>query len=342
MIVKTKGVYVMSFASAVGTKEGEGPLKNRFDYIDKDDRFGMNTWEKAESESARLALSLALSKAPMAPSEVDLLLAGDLENQCVASCYGLLSFEIPYLGIYGACSNLTEGMAIASMLISGGAARRAAVVTSSHNCAAERQYRNPIEYGGQRPPTAQWTVTGAGGYILGERGKVKIVDCLVGVVQDKGQKDISNMGAAMAPAAADTLLRYFKESGTSAKDYDLVITGDLGIHGSELFKDLCKQSGYPVGNHADCGMLMYGENQDAHMGGSGCGCIATVFGAHFLPHMECGKLTNVLLMATGALMSKDSITQGQNIPVVAHLVHLMYGENETGSRPCGSAERRNA
>ena len=324
MIVKTNGARILSFAAAVGKKEGEGPLKNRFDYIDTDDRFGMETWEKAESECTRLALSLALSKAPLAPSDIDLLIAGDLENQCVASCYGLLSFEIPYLGIYGACSNLTEGMALGAMLISGGAARRVAVATSSHNCAAERQYRNPIEYGGQRPPTAQWTVTGAGGYILGERGNVRITDCLVGVVQDAAQKDIANMGAAMAPAAADTLLRYFGESGTAAKDYDLIITGDLGIHGSEMFKYICAQNGYEVGNHADCGKLMYGDDQDAHMGGSGCGCIATVFGAHFLPHMESGKLTNVLLMATGALMNKDSITQGQNIPSVAHLVHLMY------------------
>ena len=168
MIVRTNNVRILSFAAAVGKKEGEGPLKNRFDYIDTDDRFGMETWEKAESECSRLALSLALSKAPLAPSDIDLLIAGDLENQCVASCYGLLSFEIPYLGIYGACSNLTEGMALGAMLISGGAARRVAVATSSHNCAAERQYRNPIEYGGQRPPTAQWTVTGAGGYILGD------------------------------------------------------------------------------------------------------------------------------------------------------------------------------
>ena len=179
MIVKTNA-YIMTFASAVGQKEGEGPLRNRFDYIDKDDRFGMKTWEMAESESARLALSLALAKAPMAPSDVDYLIAGDLENQCVASCYGLLSYEIPYIGIYGACSNLTEGMALASMLISGGCARRIAVVTSSHNCAAERQFRGPVEYGGQRSPTAQWTVTGAGGYVLGEKGKVKIADCMIG------------------------------------------------------------------------------------------------------------------------------------------------------------------
>lgn len=321
MIVKTNA-YIMSFASAVGKKEGEGPLKNQFDYIDTDDRFGMKTWEMAESESARLALSLAFAKAPMAPSDVDYLIAGDLENQCVASCYGLLSYEIPYIGIYGACSNLTEGMALASMLISGGAARRIAVSTSSHNCAAERQFRSPIEYGGQRSPTAQWTVTGAGGYIIGESGKAKISDCLIGIVQDKEQRDMTNMGAAMAPAAADTLIRYFKESKTSANDYDLIITGDLGFHGSDLFKFLCEKSGYTVENHADCGKLIYSEEQDTHSGGSGCGCIATVFGSHFLPQIESGEMNNILMMATGALMNRDSVTQGQNIPSIAHLVHI--------------------
>lgn len=328
MIVQTENVYILSFAAAVGKKEGEGPLRNRFDYIDADDRFGMKTWEMAESECSRLALSLALNKAPLAPSDVDYLIAGDLENQCVASCYGMLSYEIPYIGIYGACSNLTEGMALASMLISGGAARRIAVATSSHNCAAERQFRSPIEYGGQRTPTAQWTVTGAGGYILGERGKAKIVDCMIGVVQDAGQSDVTNMGAAMAPAAADTLVRYFKESHTTAADYDLIITGDLGIHGGDLFKHLCETHGYEVPNHADCGRLMYSDEQDVHAGASGCGCIATVFGAHFLPHLESGKLSNVLLMATGALMSKDSVTQGQNIPSIAHLVHIQHAEVE--------------
>lgn len=322
MIVRTDGVRILSFAAAVGKKEGEGPLKNNFDYIDTNDRFGMETWEKAESECSRLALSLALSKAPLAPSDIDLLLAGDLENQCVASCYGLLPFEIPYLGIYSACASLTEGMALGAMLIAGGAARRTAVVTSSHNCAAERQYRNPIEYGGQRSPTAQWTVTGAGGYILDTRGNVRITDCLIGTVQDAAQKDITNMGAAMAPAAADTLLRYFEESHTTAKDYDCIITGDLGRHGSELFRYLCEANGYAVDNHADCGCLIYRDGQDAHMGGSGCGCIATVFGAHFLPQMERGALNDVLLMATGALMNRDSVTQGQSIPSVAHLVHL--------------------
>ena len=327
MIVKTNA-HIMTFASVVGSKEGEGPLKNKFDYIDTDDRFGMKTWEIAESESARLALSLALAKVPMAPSEIDFLIAGDLENQCVATCYGLLSYEIPYIGIYGACSNLTEGLALGSMLIGEGRARRIAVVTSSHNCAAERQFRSPIEYGGQRAPTAQWTVTGAGGYVLGERGRAKVVDCMMGVVQDKEQRDLTNMGAAMAPAAADTLIRYLNESHTRTEDYDLIITGDLGSHGSELFRHLCSLGGHEIHNHTDCGCLIYSEEQDTHAGGSGCGCIATVFGSHFLPHLESGELKSVLLMATGALMSKDSVTQGQNIPSISHLVHIVHAEEE--------------
>ncbi len=327
MIVKTKA-YIMTFAAAVGQKEGDGPLKNCFDYIDTDDRFGMKTWEMAESECSRLALSLALAKVPMAPSEIDYLIAGDLENQCVASCYGLLSYEIPYIGIYGACSNLTEGMALASMLISGGCARRIAVATSSHNCAAERQFRGPVEYGGQRSPTAQWTVTGAGGYVLGERGKAKIEDCMIGIVQDFEQRDITNMGAAMAPAAADTLIRYLKESGKSPSDFDLIITGDLGSHGSELFLHLCRSGGFEVENHTDCGLLIYSKSQDVHAGGSGCGCIASVFGGHFLPKIESGELKNVLVMATGALMNKDSVTQGQNIPSIAHLVHIVHAGEE--------------
>lgn len=327
MIVKTNA-YIMTAAAAVGQKEGDGPLKNCFDYIDTDDRFGMKTWEMAESECSRLALSLALAKVPMAPSEIDYLIAGDLENQCVASCYGLLSYEIPYIGIYGACSNLTEGMALASMLISGGAARRIAVATSSHNCAAERQFRGPVEYGGQRSPTAQWTVTGAGGYVLGERGRAKIADCMIGIVQDFEQRDITDMGAAMAPAAADTLVRYLKESGKKPSDFDLIITGDLGSHGSELFLHLCRMSGYEVENHTDCGKLIYSKSQDAHAGGSGCGCIATVFGGHFLPKIESGELREVLVMATGALMSKDSVTQGQNIPSIAHIVHIVHAGGE--------------
>ncbi len=318
----------MSAAAVVGQKEGDGPLKNCFDYIDTNDRFGMKTWEMAESESSRLALSLALAKVPIAPSEIDYLIAGDLENQCVASCYGLLSYEIPYIGIYGACSNLTEGMALGAMLISGGAARRIALATSSHNCAAERQFRAPIEYGGQRSPTAQWTVTGAGGYVLGERGGAMVADCLIGTVQDKEQRDITDMGAAMAPAAADTLVRYFKESRTVAKDYDLIITGDLGVHGSDLFLHFCKMHGYEVENHADCGKLIYSKEQDTHAGGSGCGCIASVFAGHFLPKIERGEIKNVLMMATGALMSRDSVTQGLAIPSIAHLVHIVHTGDE--------------
>ncbi|MBQ7661659.1 MAG: stage V sporulation protein AD [Clostridia bacterium] len=323
MIVKTEHAFIRAFAAAVGKKEGEGPLGRQFDYVDTDDRFGQPTWEMAESECARLALSLALAKLPDAAA--DLLIAGDLQNQCVSSAYGLLDFEIPYLGIYGACSNLTEGMALGAMLLSGGAAKRVALVTSSHNCAAERQFRSPIEYGGQRTPTAQWTVTGAGGYILdAAHGDVRICDCLIGRVQDVGLRDLTDMGAAMAPAAADTLFRYFEESGTRPEDYDAVITGDLGAHGSLLLGTLCRDRDLPLENHFDCGNLIYDASQDVHAGGSGCGCSATVLGAKFLPMLGRGELSSVLMLATGALMSKDSVAQGRSIPAIAHLVHLAH------------------
>ena len=323
MIVKTERAFIRSFAAAVGKKEGEGPLGKDFDYIDVDDYFGQKTFEMAESESERLALSLALAKLSLAPSDVDLLIAGDLQNQCVSSAYGLLGFEIPYLGVYGACSTLTEGMALGAMLLSGGAARRVALVTSSHNCAAERQFRSPLEYGGQRTPTAQWTVTGAGGYLLdAARGDVRIRDCLIGRVTDVGLRDLTDMGAAMAPAAADTLIRYFTESGTCPADYDAIITGDLGEHGSLLLQKLCRDNDFSLENHLDCGKLIFRASQDVHAGGSGCGCIAAVFGTRFLPRIAGGEMRSVLLLATGALMSKGAVAQGRSIPAVAHLVHL--------------------
>ena len=316
---------VLSFAAVGGRFEGEGPLREYFDELSEDHFFGEKTWEKGESTMQRHALSRALEKVGLKVSDLDLIFAGDLLNQCVGSSFALRESRIPFYGLYGACSTMGESLSLAALMLDGGYASCAAALTSSHFCTAERQYRMPVPYGSQRTPTAQWTATGSGCCLLACEGEGPyITHVTTGKIVDKGVTDANNMGAAMAPAAADTLLRYFKESGTSAKDYDLIITGDLGIHGSEMFKYICGQNGYEVGNHADCGKLMYDDGQDAHMGGSGCGCIATVFGAHFLPHMESGKLTNVLLMATGALMNKDSVTQGQNIPSVAHLVHLMY------------------
>lgn len=325
---------VLAAASVVGHAEAAGPLGGCFDHCDwEEDRFGQQTWEKAESEMQRRALSLAIDKSGLALADVDLLFAGDLLNQCIGSAYGLLEFGIPYLGLYGACSTAAEGLFLASLSVSGGGAQTAAAVTSSHYCAAERQYRFPIEYGGQRPPTAQWTVTGSGAFIVMQAdcapaGCVQIIEGMPGRVVEKGIKDANNMGAAMAPAAIDTLTRYFDATGKTAADFDLILTGDLGREGSAILCELMDAQGTPLGDrHADCGVLIYDlKEQDKHAGGSGCGCSAVVLAGHILPKLARGELRNVLFMATGAMMSPDAVKQGQAIPGVAHLLHLRGAE----------------
>lgn len=319
-------VRIFGRASAVGLDEHRGPLGALFDYYDPTDRFGANTWEKAEGELGRTVLNLALNRAALGHEDIDLLFAGDLQNQCVASSGGLSSFGIPYIGLYGACSTFVEGILSASLALTAGEAlTRVAVVTTSHNCAAERQFRLPLEYGGQRPPTAQWTAT-AGGAVLLDRGEggVTVRAALPGRMVDGGISDAANMGAAMAPAAVDTLLRYFAETGESADAYDAIITGDLGSEGSAIMEELLALRGLPLhGRHRDCGVMLYDlDRQDAHAGGSGCGCSASVTAAHFLPLLERGELRRVLLMATGALMSPSQIAQGGSIIGIAPLVVL--------------------
>lgn len=316
---------IIAAASVVGQKEFEGPLGPYFDIHDKKDDFGMKTWEKAESEMQRLALNTALSKCRLHEDDIDMMFAGDLLNQCVGSAYGLVNFNIPFFGLFGACSTCCEGLALSSMLISGGLANRCAVVTSSHNCSAERQFRSPLEYGGQRPPTAQWTVTGSGAFILSSLAQGPfITEVLPGRAIDGNIDDANNMGAAMAPAAIDTLERFFNESGTSPSDYNAIITGDLGAEGSAILREFLKQGGFDItNNHNDCGLLIYdGETQDTHAGGSGCGCSAVVLASHLLPRMNRGELNDVLFMATGALMNPASLYQGNSIVGIAHLVHI--------------------
>ena len=319
---------ILAAASVVGEKEHDGPLGSRFDLHDPSGLFGKKTWEGAESESQRMAFRLALSKAGLRDGDVDALFAGDLLNQCVGSAYGLLSYDIPYLGLYGACSTSAEGLLLASMAVSGGFTRVAGVVTSSHYCSAERQYRTPLEYGAQRAPTAQWTVTGAGAFLVGPAEKhpdcVWITGGMAGKAQDYGINDPSNMGAAMAPAAVDTLLRFLEATGRDITHWDRIVTGDLGFEGGELFCDLTERHGVTVRDrYADCGQLIYDrETQDVHAGGSGCGCAGTVLGAYFLPLLQSGELRRILFLATGAMMSPDSIKQGENIPAVAHLIEL--------------------
>ena len=275
------------------------------------------------------ALTLALEKSGTAPQNVDAMFAGDLLNQCIGSAYGLLNFDIPYFGLYGACSTAVEGLMLSSLLISGGHFKTCATVASSHFCSAEQQYRTPLEYGGQRSPTAQWTVTGAGAFIT-EKGEGKkgvfITEALPGIVVDKGINDASNMGAAMAPAALDTLLRYFRESNTHPSDYDAIYTGDLGLEGSLILREFMSIEGYSMGeDYFDCGNIIFNrEAQDVHSGGSGCGCSAVVLASYILPKLKSGELKNALLVGTGAMMSPSSLKQGLSIPAIAHLIKLEH------------------
>lgn len=319
---------ILCAASAVGKQEYEGPLGTLFDLHCEDDRFGQDTWEKAESEMQRQCLGVALSKSGLREADIGALFAGDLINQCTGSSYGLLDYDIPYFGLYGACSTAIEGLMLSSIMTTTGIFEHCASVTSSHNCSAERQFRTPLEYGAQRAPTSQWTVTGSGSFItrsaLQGSGKAKITEALPGISVEKGITDMTNMGAAMAPAALDTLVRYFTESGSEPNDFDLIVTGDLGFEGNSILRDLLSIEGYETDERlTDCGMLIYDRNgQDMHAGGSGCGCSAVVLASYFLPKIESGEIKNMLILGTGALMSPDSIKQGLAIPGIAHLLRI--------------------
>ena len=328
------GAYIASAASAVGKCEREGPIGECFDICDMTDKFGMKTWEMAESEMQRLAFNTALAKLSASERDVGALFAGDLMNQCTSSSYGLLDFDIPYFGIYGACSTAAEGIMLASMAVSAGFFETAAAVTSSHFCSAERQYRTPLEYGAQRSPTAQWTVTGAGAFMICRDGGARIVEALPGIVVEKGINDAGNMGAAMAPAAADTLIRYFAMSGYSPKDFDMIVTGDLGAEGGLILCELLSAEGIDIKeNYNDCGLMIYDRaRQDKHAGGSGCGCSAAVMASHIYPMVASGELGDLLFLGTGAMMSPSSIQQGQAIPAVAHLVRIVSKKREKGEK----------
>ena len=307
-------------ANVVGKKEGEGPLASSFDLIGSDDTFGEATWEKSESAMQKQALALALDKAGQAASTMDWLFAGDLLNQCIGSSFAARGQDIPFFGLYGACSTMGEGLALASMTLDGGFGEWAAVVVSSHFCTAERQYRTPLEYGGQRTPTAQWTVTGSGCIILARDGNGPYVThATIGKIVDKGIKDANNMGAAMAPAAYETIKAHFQDTGRRPSQYDLIVTGDLGKLGSEILFDLFHKDGMDLNNLTDCGTLIYDlEGQDVHCGGSGCGCSAVVLTGHLLNGMRAGRWKNILFCGTGALLSPTSTQQGESIPCICH------------------------
>ncbi len=316
---------VIGYAAVVGGKEHEGPLGADFDLHDETGAFGMDTWEKSESEMQRLALNLALSKGKCGGDAPQVIFAGDLMNQCTGSAYGLLGFGKPYFGLYGACSTFAEATVLSSLLISAGYFENAAAISSSHFCSAERQFRFPLEYGGQRAPTAQWTATASGAAILSAFGNGPYVtEVLPGTIVDKGINDVNNMGAAMAPAAIDTLTAYFTETGKKPDDFDLILTGDLGLEGHSITLALMKENGYDLTDvYNDCGLLLYGcDSQDVHCGGSGCGCSASVICGHIMKRFAKGELGDVLYLATGALMSPGSLKQGATIPGIAHLVHF--------------------
>ena len=315
---------IVGHGSSAGYKESQGPLGRHFDHTCKDDAFGEKSWEMAESRMQQLALDAALMRAGLHTPDLDLLLAGDLLNQCIGSSFAARQANVPYLGLYGACSTMGESLALAALLLAGGYGRYAAAVTSSHFCSAERQYRTPLEYGGQRAPTAQWTVTGAGAVVLSREGAGPYVThATLGKIVDKGIRDAANMGAAMAPAAYDTLTAHFADTGRSPGDYDLIVTGDLGALGREIVADFFRADGVELPSYDDCGVLIYdAQRQDVHCGGSGCGCSAAVLAGHLLGGMREGRWKRILFCGTGALLSPTSTMQGESIPGICHAVAI--------------------
>ena len=317
---------VTGFAAVVGKTEGEGPLKDEFDFVFEDDTLGEASFEKAESALQKEAVTRALSKAGKTPDEVDFSLAGDLLNQCIGSSFGLRSLNMPFIGLYGACSTMALSLGLASMLVDCGAARVTVASTSSHFCSAERQFRLPLEYGGQRTPTSQRTATAAGASVVERKqsGKPAVDAVTIGRITDLGIKDANNMGAAMAPAAIDTLIAHFNDTHRTPDYYDMILTGDLGVVGSDILVELMLKEGFDIRTkHKDCGKMIFDiEEQDVHAGGSGCGCCGSVFCGYVYRELKRHNLSKVLVMATGALMNPMIIEQGESIPAIAHAVAI--------------------
>jgi len=317
-------VYIRNSASIVGSKEGDGPLGLLFDMVGGDDLFGCNTWEEAESNLQKDAVYLAMGKAKLKPEEINFIFAGDLLGQSIATSFGISVYNIPLFGVYGACSTCGETISLGAMAIAGGYADNVVCVTSSHFASAEKEFRYPLEYGNQRPLSASWTVTGSGAFVLGrepgEAPRARISGMTIGKIVDYGLKDSLNMGACMAPAAADSLVQHFTDYNSQPGDYDKIITGDLGKVGQHVLIDLLRDKGYDIsGVHMDCGIEIYdGDSQDTHAGGSGCGCCAVTLSAFLLKQLEEGNWKKILFMPTGALLSKTSFNEGQSVPGIAH------------------------
>ena len=316
---------IRGFSSTVGSKEGEGPMRECFDVIEQDSYFGQDTWEKAESEMQKQTVTRAIDNAGLKPQDIDFMFAGDLINQCIGTTFGIRDLNIPFFGIYGACSTMAEGLLLASLLVDGKAGNNIVASTSSHFSTAERQFRFPLSYGGQRTPTAQWTCTASGAVVVSAQNQSPYIQGVtVGKIVDMGITDANNMGAAMAPAASDTIKTYLQDTGRKPSDFDYRVTGDLGIVGSELLLKLLKMDGIDISaNHRDCGAMMFDpESQDTHSGGSGCGCSASILCGYFLKELQKGAVKNILFAATGALMSPTACQQGESIPSISHLIHI--------------------
>ncbi len=323
--ILSKPVNITSTASIVGPKEKEGPLHQFFDQCLEDEFWGEKSWESAESKIVKETVNMVISKSGIPSREIDFCLAGDLLNQCIASSFGLRETNIPFIGLFGACSTFVESMIVGSTLIDGDFANNVVCCASSHFCSAEKQFRFPLELGNQRPPSSQWTVTGAGSVILSKDGNGPFISAFTpGKIVDMGIKDANNMGAAMAGAAEDTLITHFKDTGRNPSYYDAIFTGDLGHIGKDILVDLASSKGYNIkSNYNDCGVLMFDkQKQDTHSGGSGCGCIASVFSGYVYKMLQEKKYKKVLMIATGALMNSTSTQQGESIPGIAHAVSI--------------------
>ena len=314
---------ILETASIVGPKEGEGPLAKYFDQCLEDEFWGEKTWEKAESKIIKETVNTVIHKSGIPMNQIDYCFAGDLLNQCISSSFGLRELNIPFFGVFGACSTFVESLCLGSIFLDGKAASNVLCATSSHFCSAEKQFRFPLELGNQRPPTSQWTVTGSGAAILSATGNGPYITYVTpGKIVDMGIKDANNMGAAMAPAALDTLITHFQDTGRKPSDYDAILTGDLGHIGKEILIELAEGKGYNIkNNYEDCGVLIFDkETQDTHSGGSGCACIGTTFSGYFYKRLKDKKINKILLIATGALTNATSSQQGESIPGIAHAV----------------------
>lgn len=329
-VVFSSTPWILESASVVGNKEGEGPLGPLFDVIFKEEEMGEDSWEKAESAFQKAAVETLLKKANIEKEEVRFLFGGDLLGQEIASSFGLAGFQIPTIGLYGACSTAGLSLSVGALTIGGGFAKKVVAVTSSHFASAEKQFRFPLDYANQRPLSSTWTVTGSGAFLVGEENTkhatplAKITGVTFGKIQDYGVKDSMNMGACMAPAAADTIYQHFKDFNRQPTDYDQIITGDLGYVGQDLLITLLKEKGYDIGSvHMDCGIEIFDkETQDTHSGGSGCGCSAVTLSGYILPKIKGGEWERVLFAPTGALLSKISFNEGQSVPGICHALVL--------------------